>query len=141
MENSEFKWKHDKSVVGSLEVKSQPLMDLRAPFKEKFVSHAEQHFGVCLRLWKELGLKKSFVEACESIAPEIKCCGLATDQEATIRNMVPILNKGWAKSVNEKIQEKGYKIDCYAWSWSNATGSSETVVLLVRFHNLGDIKK
>jgi hypothetical protein len=139
-ENSEFKWKKDKTVVGALEVRCEPVLDFRAKLKEKKVLRMDDAFRECLKLWKEFDLNKSFVEACESIPPTTTCCGLTTSQEDTIKKLVPLLNKGWAKSVNEKIQDKGYKINCFVWSWTHPLGKAETVILLVRFHSLTNSK-
>ena len=135
-ENSDFKWKEEKTVVGALEVKSEQVLDFTAKLEEKKVLALEAEFEECLRIWKEQKLRKSFIEACEGIPPATLCCGLLNDQDATIRNMVPMLNKGWANSVNEKIADQGYKISCFVWSWNNPSGKAQTVVLLVRFHSL-----
>lgn len=134
--NSGFKWKLDKSVVGALEVKSQPRFDPTARMVEQDVIGMETEFGECAKFWKELGLRKSFVEAVGLIPPESTCCGLIRKDDATVRKLVPLLNEGWVKGVNEKIKDRGYRISCFVWSWTNATGKTNTVVLMIRFHSL-----
>jgi hypothetical protein len=141
--NAAFKWKHDKSVVGGLEVKSVPLLDLHAKLEEKKVLLLEDEFGECLKFWKELKLRKSFIEACESMPPATHCCGLVNDQDGTIKNWVTLLNAGWCKKVNEQINDLGYlyKVSCFVWSWSNASGKAETVVMMIRFHSLNTSRR
>jgi hypothetical protein len=136
-ENTEYKWKHDKTVVGALEVRSEPLLDLHAKMKEHIVASYEDDFGNCLRIWEEHHLRKALIHAFEEITPRTRCCGMVTDYDATVKHNVSKLNKVWAKSVSDKyFVEMGYKMDLFVWSWSNPTGKAETVVLMVRFHAL-----
>ena len=139
--NSDFKWKLDKSVVGGLEVKSAPYFDPRAKMGEKSVLNMEDEFAECRKIWKELGLRKSFIEAVESIPPETHCCGLIRRDDATVRKAVPQLNDGWVKGINEQIKGRGYKISCFVWSWNNAMGKASTVVMMIRFHSLTKDRK
>ena len=134
--NSEFKWKLDKSVVGALEVKSLPNFDPTHRMKEADIVGKEKELQECIKFWKELGLRKSFIEAAESIPPETTCCGLIREDNATVKKLVPLLNEGWVNGINEKIKDRGYKISCFVWSWSNATGKTDSVVLMIRFHSL-----
>lgn len=137
--NSNFKWQQDTSVVGALEVDSDPVLNVRGKLGEKGLMLTKQdddEFGVCLRMWEELKLRRGFVEACEGIPPATQCCGLLKDQDQTIRELATLLNKGWANSINKKIKDRGFKISCFAWSWQNALGKAQTTVLLVRFHSL-----
>jgi hypothetical protein len=141
--NSNFKWQQDKSVVGALEVDSDPVLNVRGKLGEKRLmlmakqdDDDDDEFGVCLRMWEDLKLRRGFVEACEGIPPATQCCGLLNDQDQTIRELATLLNKGWAKSINKKIQYRGFKISCFAWSWQNALGKARTTILLVRFHSL-----
>jgi hypothetical protein len=135
-ENSAFKWKVDKSVVGALEVACEPTISIRSKYEQKGVLAFEEEFAECLKLWGELKLRGSFITAAESIPPCTKCCGCATDVDETIKSMVELLNEGWAKSVNKQLKDRGYKVGCYCWSWTNPTGASETNILLIRFHSL-----
>lgn len=140
-ENSAFKWKEDKTVVGALEVKSEPYFDFTSKLSEKKVLTLEAEFDECLRIWKELKLRKTFIEACEGIPQDTYCCGLVNDQDRTIKKMVPMLNEGWTTSLNEKLADKGCRISCFVWSWNNPSGKAETVVLLIRFHSLTKSRK
>lgn len=138
-ENSAFKWKADKSVVGGLEVVSAPMLDPKAHLKEHVIPTVEQEFTECLEIWKSHKLHKSLVEAIAGIPPQTKCCGWITDTDQTIRNIVPLLNKGWAESISQDFFfSKGYRVSCFVWTWSNITGASENCVLIVRFHTLKD---
>ncbi|KAG7357807.1 hypothetical protein IV203_014394 [Nitzschia inconspicua] len=136
-ENSEFKWKHDKTVIGALEVPSEPVLHLTGHYKEHSVMGYEEDWQKCLQLWKDFNLKESFVKAFEGLSVETKCCGLITDMDSTIKHHVPILNHGWAKQVNDELLSKeGYRISLFVWSWSNPTGKAETVIPMIRFHSL-----
>lgn len=134
--NSGFKWQVDKSVVGAMEVQSKPYFDPSAKMKEQAVVDKEESFKECCKLWKEFGMRKSFIEAVEMIPPKTTCFGLINNDSKTVRNIVPLLNQGWCSGMNEKIKDRGYKISCFVWSWNNVTGHSKSVVLLIRFHRL-----
>jgi hypothetical protein len=134
-DNSAFKWKQDKSVVGGFEVKSSPSFDPRGKMKEQKVLTMEDEFEECKQIWKELELRKSFIQAVESIPPETSCFCIPND-DGTMQKLVPTLNKGWVKGINEKIKYRGYKISCFLWSWTNPMGKAQTFVMMVRFHSL-----
>jgi hypothetical protein len=135
--NSEFKWKHDKTVVGALEVEAEPILDVRAKMTEHVVESYEDEFAECLRLWGELDLRQQFIKEWENIPPQTSCCGLINNYDETIKYNTPHLNDGWVKSVNENyLAEKGYKMSIFVWSWSNPTGKAETVIPMIRFHAL-----
>ena len=135
-ENSAFKWKENKSVVGALEVKSEPILDIKADMKKKKVLTMEDEFKQALKLWNDKNLREEFIKACEAIPPVLGCCGLATDYDETIIEIVKTLNKGWLVKVNKEIAEQGYKIDAFEWSWTNPSGKAKTVILLIRFLSL-----
>lgn len=140
-DNSAFKWKQDKSVVGGFEIKSYPGFDPRGKLKENKVLTMEDEFEECKGIWKELDLRKSFVEAVESIPPVTSCCGLMRNDDSTVKALVPELNKGWVKGINEKIKDRDYKISCFLWSWNNPMGKAKTYVMMVRFHSLKTERK
>jgi hypothetical protein len=140
-DNSDFKWKVDRSVVGALEVFTDPDLGLKAELIEHKIVGYDDEFQEYLKVWKDLKLKKEFITAFESIPPTTSCCGLITMQDQTIKHIVPLLNKGWVKSVNEKVHDSGFKISIFVWKWSNLTGKSETVIPLIRFHRLSGSKK
>ena len=135
--NSDFKWKADRSVVGALEVVTDPGLDLRAKMTVHQIVGHEDEFLEFYRIWEDLKLRKKIINAFESIAPETTCCGMVTNEDKTIKHNAHILNKGWVKSTNEKILEtKGFRISIYVWRWSNISGKAETVVPMIRFHSL-----
>jgi hypothetical protein len=135
--NSEFKWKHDPTVIGALEVKAEPVLDLHATMKEHNIMGYEDDLKKCVELWNEHKLRHSFIKAFEGIAPQTRCCGLVEDYDRTIKHNVPKLNDTWAKEMNDKYMAKeGYRISLFVWSWSNPTGKAETVIPMVRFHSL-----
>lgn len=141
-ENAAFKWKSDKSVIGALEVQSTTSLDLRAKLIEHTIITVVEEFEECFCIWKNNKLHKSFVEAVNNIPPETQCCGLINDQGDTIRKLVPLLNQGWAKKVSDDyFIVKGYRITCFAWAWSNVSGATENVRLLIRFHTVNEERR
>ena len=134
--NSDFKWKADKTVVGALEVQTDPGLDLKAELVLHDVIGHEDELEVFLDVWKDLKLKDEFIKAYESIPPVTSCCGLLTVQDKTIRNNVYLLNDGWVKHKNKMLLEKGFQISIFVWYWSNLIGKAETVIPMIRFHSL-----
>jgi hypothetical protein len=63
---------------------------------------------------------------------------LIPDDDATIKDLIPALNRGWIKSVNKHLSEgkAGFKLDVFLWQWNNVSGKSETNILLIRFFEL-----
>jgi hypothetical protein len=136
-ENSEFKWKHDKTVIGALEIRSDPILDLRAKMVEHDIKSYEDEFKQCLELWEKYKLRNQFIEAWENLPPQTRCCGYVNDYDNTIKKNVPTLNNTWVKKVNdEKFAKEGFRISLFVWSWSNVTGKAETVIPMIRFHSL-----
>jgi hypothetical protein len=137
-DNSEFKWKHDKTVVGALEIPAEPVLKLHAAeYKRHSIVGYEDELEHCLKLWKEWKLQKEFIQAFEALPVQSKCCGLIEDMDGTIQHHVPLLNHGWVKQVNdEKFSKEGYRMSMFVWSWSNPTGKSQTVIPMIRFHSL-----
>jgi hypothetical protein len=132
--NSDFKWQ-TKGVVGAFEVCSQPGLDLSAPFNPMLGKGAVfEKWKEAQNIWKSMNLRESFIEAAEGIPVETCCCGLITDEKKRIEEMVPRLNETWAKSVNEKLEEKGFFVDIHLWTWSNISGQATTDILLIRVH-------
>lgn len=120
-DNAAFKWKHDKTVVGSLEMASSISLsiDPRAKMEEHRIPTVVEDFDACLTIWKEHKLQKSFAEAVEGVPPVMKCCGMISDPEETILSLAPELNKGWAKKVSEDyFRSKGYRVSCFGTYYS-----------------------
>ena len=135
--NSDYKWKSDDSVVGALQVPYDGFrLNARGTMKQKQVAAKEEEFQECLSLWKDRKLQQSFSQACEGVPPSTSCFGLVADHNRTVKEMAALLNKGWTKSINKQLKNRGYKVSCFAWSWNNAHGKGKTSVLLVRFHAL-----
>lgn len=134
--NSDFRWKQDKSVVGALEVPQELQIDFRSRLREQVVAKKEDQFEECLELWQHFKMRKSFVEACAGVPAATQCCGLINDQQQHTKDIAEQLNRGWVKSMNKKIRDRGYKISCFVWTWNNPSGKATTTVLLVRFHSL-----
>jgi hypothetical protein len=135
------KWQTDSSVIGALQVPSDLDFEYRGKYSERHIRNKEDEFGECSRFWNERKLKRSFIEACDSIPPSTQCCGLMNDSKKTIQEAASLLNSGWVKAMNKNIRSDGFKISCYAWTWHNATGKAETTVLLIRFHCLKTMRK
>ena len=135
--NSSFKWKVDKTVIGALEITSEPDLDVRATMIRRDIHGFESEMDKCYKIWKKLKLKNEFIEAFESIPPETTCCGLLTEQDETIKKNTVLLNKGWVKTTNEShLKKEGFQISMFVWSWTNISGKSETVIPMIRFHKL-----
>lgn len=140
--NSEFKWKHDPSVVGALEILIDPYLDLNAKMILHEVLGYERELEKYCKIWKKFKLRDEFVKAFESIPPETTCCGLCTEQDKTIKQNAILLKKGWVKSTNENILKKeGFRISFFVWCWTNISGKSETVIPMIRFHRLSENDK
>jgi hypothetical protein len=135
-QNSQYKWQ-TKHVVGALEIECQPDLNLRGQMtpQNSNVLRSDK-FEEAQAAFDELGLRDSFIEAAEGFPKETCCCGLIQDDQKTIKYLAPHLNKTWGKEANIKLKPKGYKVDCFNWSWNNISGSSETHILLIRFHEL-----
>jgi hypothetical protein len=138
--NTSYKWKEDMTVIGALEVASEPRLDVRAKLTEKPQGERHSEFAECLRVWEELKLRKSFIEACESVSPSTSCCGLVQDHTQHVRDLACILNEGWAKAATKQVKSLSFKISVFVWTWTNASGPGETVVMLIRFHSIGTLK-
>lgn len=134
--NSDFKWRQDKNVIGALEIPSDPFFDYKGSTRDMIVTGRNEEYNECKALWNSLKLKRSFVKACEGIPPSMKCCGLVCDKDETIKDTVKLLNRGWIKPINKELKAHGFKITCFTWAWSNASGKAETNVFLIRFHSL-----
>ena len=135
--NSDFKWKKDRTVVGALEIVSDPNLDIRATMALKTVAGYERQLAKYHSVWKKLKLRSEFIKAFESIPQQRTCCGLVTKEDETIKQTAPLLNEGWVKTTNENILEKeGFQISFYVWSWTNISGKTETIIPMIRFHRL-----
>ena len=78
----------------------------------------------------------------EAIPPQMGCCGLIYDLDATVKDTAQLLQKGWAVKVNEEhFQSIGYKISVFVWTWSNVNRAAENAVLLIRFHSLKESRR
>lgn len=141
--NAMYKWKHDPTVIGALELNMELGWQPDARLTPMEIPTTEQQFQECLQIWKQQKLRKTLMEALSQIPPVRKCCGLIPDPEQTIRAVVPLLNHGWAKKLNNSdfLVEKGYSIDAFVWSWSHVSGAAETVRLMIRFHSGGGMSK
>ena len=136
-ENADFKWKQDETVIGALEIPKLPNLDIHAPaYMEKPVPTCKAEFTQALQIWKAVKGKQSFMQACDSIPPVTSCCGLIYNSDDTVKQLVPLLNKGWADKMNQKPEliEAGLTVSTFVWSWTNVMGEAETVILLIRFH-------
>eukprot|EP00536_Pseudo-nitzschia_multiseries_P016661 jgi/Psemu1/313418/fgenesh1_kg.1188_\ len=134
--NSDFKWKVDRSVVGALEVATDPVLDVQAELQVHEIIGYEEEFQSYVKVWKDLKLRNEFIKAFESLAPETVCCGLITDQDKTIRKNAKELNNGWVKSTNQKLIKEGFKLSVFVWYWRNISGKAETVIPMIRFHSI-----
>jgi len=136
--NSSFKWKTDRTVVGALEIVTDPDLDLAAPMIVHCIPGYDTEFDGYHEVWKKLNLRKEFIEAYKSIPPQTTCCGLVAEQDATIKANTPLMNKGWFKSKDKVLKEHGFRLSLFVWTWNNLAGKGETVIPMIRFHQLVD---
>ncbi|KAG7355999.1 hypothetical protein IV203_000685 [Nitzschia inconspicua] len=140
-DNSDFKWQRSKHVVGALEVKSEPAFDPREDMMPRYKDGVQDTFEEALQAWEELKLQQSFIAACDVLPAEACCCGLVHDEDASIKEYIKLLNEKWVKTTaNKMLQSRGIKIDMFLWSWQNASGKSETNIMLIRFFQLSTYK-
>lgn len=136
-DNSDYKWQQGHpEIFGCLEVPSDPSLDVRGEYSSRPVKGKEDLLAEALRTWDEWKLKSELVKACNSIPPEYCCCGIMPDPDETLKKaIIPQLNKGWIRDVNTRLRDDraGFKLNAYLWQWHNASGKSETNILLIRF--------
>lgn len=137
--NSAYKWQ-THNTVGALEVPSEPTLDVHLEYAKRIVPEKEEKFNEYLKQWDKLHLQSQFIRACNARPVETCCCGMVTNNDETIKTLVPALNKGWVKTVNERLIQanKKFQIDVFLWSWHNATGKAESNILLIRFFERPD---
>jgi hypothetical protein len=138
-QNSDHKWRTSPAIIGCLEVPSEPTLSFQANYVRRPVTLHATDFGQALHVWHELKLRQEFMAACAGTASVHTCCfGLVSNDDATIRQLVPDLNRGWVRATNRRLQRLGHAffIDCFVWNWQNALGKSETNILLIRFHKV-----
>eukprot|EP00429_Kryptoperidinium_foliaceum_P056043 CAMPEP_0176088108 /NCGR_PEP_ID=MMETSP0120_2-20121206/44115_1 /TAXON_ID=160619 /ORGANISM="Kryptoperidinium foliaceum, Strain CCMP 1326" /LENGTH=268 /DNA_ID=CAMNT_0017421963 /DNA_START=6 /DNA_END=812 /DNA_ORIENTATION=- len=137
-QNSAIKWQRARGVVGALEVKSEPSFRVRDPLVPRLMKGKEKVFEEAVEAWEDLNLREDFIKACERLPAEKCCCGLVQDDDATKRRFVELLNEGWCKKANKKLQKAnaGVKIDTFLWNWQNASGKAETNIMLIRFFEM-----
>lgn len=141
-DNTAFKWQRARGVVGALEIKSEPMLKLRDDLTPHYVKGKEKTFHDGLQAWEDLKLREDFIRTSEKLPLEPCCCGILTDQEATKRRFVTLLNTDWTKKANRKLlrEGRGVKLDIFLWNWQNASGKAETNILLIRFFELSSYR-
>ena len=137
-ENSAMKWQRARCVVGALEVHSEPFLRFREDLIPHAVKGQDVAFQEALQAWEDLKLRNDFIKACEKLPAEECCCGFMNDHDATKRRFVKLLNEEWCKQVNKKLlkNNRGVKVDVFLWHWQNASGKSETNIIMIRFFEL-----
>ena len=139
-DNSDYKWQRARGVVGALEVVSVPVFKYKDDMTPRYVQGRELVFQDALQVWGDQKCRESFIQACETMPVGTCCCGFVNDDDTTIKEFVPLLNENWAKSVNKRLQERGFKVECFLWNWQNASGKAETNILLIRFYELSSYR-
>lgn len=142
--SNEMKWQRAKMVVGALAVKSnpyfQPKEDLKTMYKNDG-GETKWKFEDALLAWEDLNLRKSFLKACVDLPDSACCCGFTqNDNSSTIKHYVSLLNEGWVRHANNKLQTRGFKIDTFFLSFQNFSGKTEFNTLLIRFFELSTYK-
>lgn len=106
-ENCTYKWQRARNVVGALEVRSEPELKPEEHMEKRYYDGRENMFMEAIEQWEKEQLKKEFVTAVNSLPVATCCCGFVTDAETTKKELINMLNEGWAKRVNKKLSEKG----------------------------------
>lgn len=137
-DNSGYKWQHDPHILGALEVPCDPVLHLTGEYTTRHVVDRVEAFDKAIEVWEEMGLREEFIKAAQSVPSQTCCCGWIPDDDGTIKGLVPALNRHWVKEVNKKLMHdgKGFRIDVFLWQWHNATGKSETNIILIRFFEM-----
>lgn len=141
-DNTAFKWQRARGVVGALEIKSEPVLILRGDMTPHYVKGKEKTLHDGLQAWEDLKMRDDFIRNAEKLPVEPCCCGFLTDQEASKRKMVAMLNEDWVKKANKKLlrEGRGVKVDMFLWNWQNASGKAETNIILIRFFELSSYR-
>ena len=135
-DNSNYKWQ-EHGVVGALEIPSEPMLDLQAPYRPINSKAArEEAFEEALQLWEEKEFRTSFLEGAATVPVEMACCGLLTDNAKTMEAIALQMNRTWVREANRQLKHNGFRVDCFIFSWSNLSGGSNTNILLIRFHQV-----
>eukprot|EP00980_Cylindrotheca_fusiformis_P010624 scaffold2364_cov74-Cylindrotheca_fusiformis.AAC.1 len=134
-DNSDYKWKRARNVLGVLEIASEPILKPRDEFQPRPATkgRGEMIFQQALDIWEQERLRSELIVVLESLPVETCCCGLFRDHESTKKDFVKLLNDKWAKTANKKLSRHGFKIDFFLWNWQNASGKAETNIILIRF--------
>jgi pentatricopeptide repeat protein len=65
-ENSEYKWQNDSTLLGALEVPSDPYFRLDGEYNSRPVAGKEGSFDKALEVWEQMNLRQEFQKAAES---------------------------------------------------------------------------
>jgi hypothetical protein len=65
-ENSEYKWQTDPTIVGALEIPSDPYFRLDGEYKSRPVHGKQQEFDRALQVWESMDLRQEFQKAAEA---------------------------------------------------------------------------
>lgn len=137
-QNSAIKWQRARGVIGALEVKSEPYLDIREELQPHLVKGNETIFHHAVKAWEDLKLRQDFIKTVKQLPTETCCCGFMSDDDATKRNYVELLNNSWCKQATKKLNQAGhaFKVDTFLWNWQNASGKSESNIIMIRFFEL-----
>ena len=136
--NSAVKWQRARDVIGALEVKSEPYLDVYDDMCPHLVKGKEEVFHNAVVAWEDLKLLQDFHKTVKSFPNEYCCCGLMSDEVATKRRYVEMLNDDWCKRASKKLNNAGhaFKLDTFLWNWQNASGKAESNIIMIRFYEL-----
>jgi hypothetical protein len=136
--NSAVKWQRARDVIGALEVKSEPYLDVHDDMCPHLVKGKEEVFHDAVVAWEDLKLLQDFYKVVKRFPNEYCCCGLMRDDVATKRRYVELLNDDWCKKATKKLNDAGhaFKLDTFLWNWQNASGKAESNIIMIRFYEL-----
>ena len=106
-DNSDFKWRRARNVLGVLEVYSEPILKPREQLKPRHAKGRETVFNEALNAWEKEELRKDLIDALENLPVETCCCGFMEDNDSTKKQLVKLLNDFWVKKASKKLQRHG----------------------------------
>mmetsp|Transcript_4580 Transcript_4580/g.6605 ORF Transcript_4580/g.6605 Transcript_4580/m.6605 type:complete len:134 (-) Transcript_4580:54-455(-) len=104
--NSVDKWNRG-GAIGALEVPSEPYLQLKGTYKPMIgiSQNDEDLWNNAQQAWEQEQLRSDLIDASESLPIPTCCCGLLTNEDQKIKDMIPYLNKHFIPKANGKLKD------------------------------------